>query len=81
MATTQPKNKAPALAKSNTSSADVNTEMNQAADTKRYIVNVVINHDDELYEIGAVIALTDKQATALLTCGAITDPVDTDEPV
>jgi hypothetical protein len=36
-----------------------------------YIAEVVIDHDNERYEIGSALQLTDKQAAPLLAVGAI----------
>lgn len=44
--------------------------------TTTYSALVVINHDDELYEVGSPIELTDKQAAPLLVVGAIALPDD-----
>ena len=39
--------------------------------TQSYAVKSVIHHDGDIYDVGESIDLTDKQAAALLVCGAI----------
>ncbi|MFZ6687510.1 hypothetical protein ACO0K0_07160 [Undibacterium sp. SXout11W] len=44
--------------------------------TTTYTALVVINHNDDLYDVGDSINLTDKEAAQLLVCNAIALPDD-----